>query len=119
MEYLANSIAKSMATVSSRRELFKMLGSGALGLGLLLAGGNFTVAQAASCGCSPTYQGCSSSNPRCSSCSSMYDCVSPCNGPGSSDWYWCPVSGQQAYHCSECDCGGSCCFCGGQIPFTC
>jgi hypothetical protein len=119
MEDLANRIAKSMATVSSRRELFKMLGSAALGAGFLLAGGNITVAQAASCGCDPNYQGCHSLNPWCSSCGINFFCPSGCSGPGSSDWWWCPGPGQQAYHCSECDCGSSCCFCGGVTALVC
>jgi hypothetical protein len=119
MEDLANRIAKSMATVSSRRELFKMLGSAALGAGLFLAGGNITVAQAISCGCDPAHQGCASGNPWCSSWGPNFSCAWPCNGLGSNDWWYCPGPGQQALHCSECDCGSSCCFAGGVTALTC
>jgi hypothetical protein len=120
-------VAESLARRSSRRQFFKFLGAGSLGVGLLLSRTEASlgsITQCVGCGggpcnpCGSPFQQC---NIRpCKPCAQGGGCPEGCVTSG--EWFCCLTSGTRVgcrFRCSECNCPEQCCRCFTDLPMPC
>jgi hypothetical protein len=126
---ISSKVAESLARRSSRRQFFKFLGAGSLGVGLMLSRTEATLGAITACvGCgggpcnpcgSPFVQ---CSTLPCRPCQQGGGCPETCATTG--EWFCCLTSGSRTgcrFRCSECSCPGpqGCCRCFTDLPMPC
>lgn len=125
MEPLVNWLSDSLSRRASRRQVFKLMGGGALGSALALLGGSASAAELLSCSgcpggpCNPCVAGnptnCDNTTMKCHDFCFGGGCPTGCSTGG--EWFCC-VSGCR-WRCSECTCPSFCCHCFGPIGTKC
>jgi hypothetical protein len=119
-------VAESLARRSSRRQFFKVLGAGSLGVGLMLSRTEASLGSitgCAGCGGGPC-DPCFSPHQRCllmpcRPCQLGAGCPEGCTTSG--EWFCCVSSVNCRMRCSECSCPSpqGCCHCFMNLPMPC
>jgi hypothetical protein len=124
---ISNKIAESLARRSSRRQFFKFLGAGSLGVGLMLSRTEATLGSITACvgcgggpcnPCGSPFQQCTERP--CKPCRQGGGCPEGCMTTG--EWFCCLTGGPRAgcrFRCSECSCPEQCCRCFTDLPIAC
>lgn len=123
---LTDSLSRSLARKSSRRQFFKFMGASSLGTGLFFTRTGISVGAVTGGGCVGCGGGpcnsCWSPAPRCENLPTPYPCK-PCQQGGgcpvgcstSGEWFYCVTGTQCRQRCSECNCPPGCanlnCYC--------
>jgi hypothetical protein len=124
---ISSKVAESLARRSSRRQFFKFLGAGSLGVGLMLSRTEASLGSITACvgcgggpcnPCGSPFQQCS--DRPCKPCQQGGGCPEGCMTTG--EWFCCLTSGSRVgcrFRCSECSCPEQCCRCFTDLPMPC